>query len=141
MALFPATRRPAGRLALSMLASFPGVFLAQIVVFPVCLVPLLASAGIFWLLGSDSSVAAHTFVPAALLAIGLFALGSLCGFYLGLSVAWQVSGGESLPVAIRTNPLVEDVGPFVARLARLVGHRWRKGLGKKKMPQDSIDDL
>jgi len=72
----------------STLASFPGVFLAQIVAFPFCLAPLLAISGMFWLLGPDSSVADHFIVPALLLAMGLFAIASLCGCYLGPNQAW-----------------------------------------------------
>jgi hypothetical protein len=125
LALLPPTRRLARRLAMSMLASFPGVFLFQILAFPLCLALLLLAAAVFRLLGPDSSVADSLIMPALFLIMILFAAASLGGFYAGWSVAWRVSGGADLGSALRTHPLVGEIGSLPARLSRQLRYIWR----------------
>jgi hypothetical protein len=125
LGLLPPTRRLARRLAMSMLASFPGVFLFQVLAFPFCLALLLLVAAVFRLLGPDSSVADRLVVPAILSSMILFAAASLCGFYAGWSVAWRVSGGADLGSTLRTHPLVGDIGSLPGRLSRQLRYIWR----------------
>jgi hypothetical protein len=128
LALLPPTRRFARRVALSLLASFPGVLLFQIAAFPFCLALLLLCAALFWLLGPDSHLADQLSVPVLLSIIGLFALASLGGFYAGWSVAWTVSGGADLASTLRTHPLIGGIGSLPARLSRQVRYIWRTSM-------------
>ena len=121
--LVPPARQLASRVALSMLASFPGVFIFQVVAFPFCFLPLLVPVLLFSLLGSDSYVAGFSVVVGVLLATLLFALASLCGFWAGWSVAWDVSGGVDLYTAIRTHPLLGDLRSTLTRVSHNIRHR------------------
>ncbi len=125
LALLPPTRRLARRLAMSMLASFPGVFLFQVVAFPLCLALVLLVAAVYWLLGPDSLVADRLMVPALLSSMILFAAASLCGFYAGWSVAWRVSGGADLGSTLRTHRLVGEIGSLPGRVSRQLRYIWR----------------
>jgi hypothetical protein len=125
LALLAPTRRLARRLAMSMLASFPGVFLFQVLAFPLCLALLLLAVAVFRLLGPDSYVADRLAVPALFSSMILFAAASLCGFYAGWSVAWRVSGGAELGSTLRTHPLVGEIGSLPARLSRQLRYIWR----------------
>jgi hypothetical protein len=128
LAILPPTRRLARRLAMSMLASFPGVFLFQLLAFPFCLALLLLAAAVSRLLGPESTLAGRLVVPAFFAIMALFAAASLCGFYAGWTVAWRVGGGADLGSTLRTHPLVGNIGSLPARLARQVLYIWRTSM-------------
>jgi hypothetical protein len=125
LALLAPTRRLARRLAMSMLASFPGVFLFQVLASPLCVALLFLVAAVFWLLGPDSSLAERLIMPAIFSSMILFAAASLCGFYAGWSVAWRVSGGADLGSTHRTHPLVGEIGSLPGRVSRQLRYIWR----------------
>jgi hypothetical protein len=121
LGLVRATRRTARRVAVSMLASFPSVILFQVVAFPFCLVFVLVAGVLLRLIGSYEPAVDFIKLLALFplfLSMGLFALASLCGFWTGWSVAWDVSAGVSFATALRTDPLLKRARLIVVRFAR-----------------------
>jgi hypothetical protein len=101
-ALDPARRRTARRVALSIAATFPGVFLCQALVFPLfvaCVGTALVGSGLLES-ANHASASAAVGVSFILLALALVLFASLYGFFLGWRIAWDVSGGAHIPHAL-----------------------------------------
>jgi hypothetical protein len=135
----PAWRGPAKRVAVSMLASFPGVVAVQATVFPICMVLALGAGAIAWsfvlllepnlskfglLAKPIGSLAELLMITLLFASIALFAVASLCGSYLGWTIAWDMTDGVRFRIAVRTNSLVV-FGRW--RLMRLICRRRRRG--------------
>jgi hypothetical protein len=98
MAIFPTNRRTAGRAAISVLGSLPGMVLLQALAFPFCLVPLAIASSLSWLLGPQSRLADKGIVVAGILAVGMFAVASFFGLWAGSTMTWRmISSAEPDP--------------------------------------------
>jgi len=133
LALVPRTRRPAWRAALSMAATFPGVFLAQAVATPFVVawlaVGLLGVRLIEAGATSESSLAIALATVTALGAFGTFAFASLYGFYVGWTVMWRRSGGAPTESALRAHRLLSwaldtYAGRIAWRMTCEIGRAW-----------------
>jgi hypothetical protein len=100
LAVVPAARVMAKRLAGGVIGSYPGVFLFQALSLPV----LMALGLLIWLLNrafqSDTVVAAAVGLTEAMLILGVFAAASLAGFVTGWSVGAEVATGMSIRAAL-----------------------------------------
>jgi hypothetical protein len=107
LALVPSKRRVAWRTALSMAASFPGVFTAQALAAPLVGTWLVLLSFETHLIDAGPmlhSLAAIWLSIAAVLVAGIGVLAtSLYGFRLGWDVAWRISGGATWKAALRAH--------------------------------------
>jgi hypothetical protein len=120
LAILPITRRVAGSLALAMAATFPAVFVFQIVAAPLAVLIFgLGLLGLWWLgPGGDPAVGAGLML--AILAAEFLLIGgmSLLGFYEGWRAGWMVSKGQGLGGVLARGP--------TARLVRALKGRRRR---------------
>jgi hypothetical protein len=118
LALVPKTREIARRAALSMVATFPGVFLAQGLVAPVVATWFVLGLLLVRLIDAgptlESPVAIAATIIVLLVALAAVTAASLYGFYVGWMVMWRITGGVSRDAALRAH----------RPLARLL--RWRE---------------
>ena len=89
-----ATRPVALRVAAAMAGSFPGVFLFQALSAPIVALILLSSGFVM------SATARGGWIDAVLIglgviALGVFAVASLAGFYAGWRAGWEIAAGRS----------------------------------------------
>jgi len=117
LALHSRTRSLAGRLALGMAGSFPGVFLAQIATGPLVIVMILLGMVMDGLLKASGDVA----IPVALIGMVLFAAASLVGFCTGWRIAWRWASGRSLWEAVVSDPWFGACVRWPLQLARTTG--------------------
>jgi hypothetical protein len=108
------TRSFAKRLAASMIGSFPGVFLFQMLAFPFVLVVLLMLFVTYAVFHPSDGWQGFIIVGFGLLMFCIFGVASLVGFYAGWRVAWEFAAGRSIRDFLGADRLL---GPFV-RLAR-----------------------
>jgi hypothetical protein len=115
--MFPQTRSRAWRAAVSMFATFPGVFASQLVAFPFVIVILLVFGVLIAVFHSEWLI-----LPLVFCEVGVFSLASLYGFYLGWSLAWQVTAGTRFSVAIRSHDILWRCISAIIRLFRNTFH-------------------
>jgi hypothetical protein len=100
LAVVPAARTTAKRLAGGVIGSYPGVFVFQALSLPV----LMALGLLIWLLNrafqAGSAVAAAVGFTEAMLILGVFAAASFAGLVTGWSVGAEVATGMSVRAAV-----------------------------------------
>ncbi len=92
-----ATRPLASRVAAGMAGSFPGVFVFQALSAPVVALILLAS-GLVMSITARGGWIDVALIGLGVVALAIFALASLAGFYAGWRAGWEAAAGRSARV-------------------------------------------
>jgi len=113
MALFPKTRPFGTRLAVAMVASYPGVLFYQLIAAPLVFAIILFWAGVFRFLRPTDSLEVAAYILLLISTVGVFGIASLVGFTTGWRFGWRLADVEwSAREAFAGDP----VWSFVARL-------------------------
>jgi hypothetical protein len=93
------TRPIAVRLAAGMAGSFPGVVLFQLLSVLI-VAPILLAAGLITRVTARGGWIDAAMVGLAVMALAIFALASLAGFYVGWRAGWEIAAGRSARVLL-----------------------------------------
>jgi hypothetical protein len=106
LAIVPAARLTARRLAGGVIGSYPGVLVFQVLSLPVLVCLWLVA----WVLSHFMAPSFAAGMTAAVLFLGVFAGASVVGFMTGWSAGADVATGMSITAAVSRTWLVRKIG-------------------------------